>query len=126
MSSPVLCQELTFGPDATTQHSYAYFPPALRGQYVELIVYIQFSSGSAAGKIQIQTSCPDGWSPATGNPGVQYGGTWANVGSTIDWAAQSSQKYAAVTGVFADLRLDIDTAITTGTVRAFVVGSFGG
>ncbi len=117
MARPILRQELTFGPDATTQHSYAYFPPSLRGQYVEWTVYVQFSAGTSAGKIQIQTSYESETEPALASL------VWANVGSTIDWAAASSQKYASVTGVFDRLRLDIDTAITGGTIRAFVVAA---
>jgi len=116
MSLIALNQELTFGPDATSQHSYAYFPGVLLGQFTEFTVYIQFSAGSSAGKIQVQTAyTPDGE--------TQYAGTWANVGTTIDWAAESSQKYASITGVFASLRLDISTAVTSGTVRAFVIAA---
>jgi len=117
MARPILRQELTFGPDATTQHSYAYFPASLRGQYVEFTVYVQFSAGSAAGKIQIQTAFESETEPALASL------VWANVGNTIDFAAASSQKYASVTGVFDRVRLDIDTAITTGTVRAWVVAA---
>lgn len=116
MARPFLKQELTFGPDATTQHSYAYFPDVLRGQYIEFTVYVEFSAGSAAGKIQIQTAFAN-------EPVRTYAGVWANIGNTIDWAAQSSQKYASVTGVFDMLRLDIDTAITTGTVKAYVIAA---
>lgn len=115
MSAPVLDQELVFGPDATSQNSKAYFPASLDGLYVELIVYVQFSSASAAGKMQIQTAHAQ-----------DYGGTWANVGSTIDWAANTSEKYAAVTGIFGALRVNIDTAVTSGTVKVFVKGTYGG
>lgn len=117
MARPILNQELTFGPDATTQHSYAYVPSVLNGQYVEFTIYVQFSAGTSAGKIQIQTSYVNPQEPALASL------VWANVGSTIDWAAASSQKYASVTGVFSALRLDIDTAITGGTVRAWIVAA---
>jgi hypothetical protein len=121
MSFPILNQELTFLPDASTQHSFAYFPDSLRGQYVEMTVYVEFTASSNAGKIQIQTSHRHDTQFVVS---PTYGGTWANVGSTIDYAAASSQKYASVTGCFDDLRLDIDTAIGGGgTVRAWVVAS---
>ena len=116
MSRPLIKQELIFAPDAVSADSVAYFPLALAGQYVEWTVYIEFSSGSAAGKAQIQTAFAV-------DPVRDYGGTWANVGSTIDWAAASSQKYASVTGVFDLLRVIIDTEITTGTIKAYVIAA---
>lgn len=124
MARPIVRYELTFGPDATSQNSKAYFPTNTNwgadpradeittvSEVDEWIVIVQFSSGAAAGKMQIQAAHSG-----------DYGGVWANVGSTIDWAAQSSEKYAAVSGVFPALRVNIDTAVTTGTVRVFVVG----
>jgi hypothetical protein len=117
MSSPILRQELTFGPDAASQNSYAYFPESLRGQYVEFTVYVQFSAGTSTGKIQLQTSFRPTNEPALASL------VWANIGSTVDFAAASSQKYASVTGVFDLLRVAIDTAVTGGTVRAWVVAA---
>ena len=114
MSRPLIDQALTFGPDAVSKDSHAYFPNSLSGQYVEFTVYVTFSTGSAAGKIQIQTA-----------DDPSYAGAWANVGNTIDWAAETSQKYVSVTGVFKALRLNIDTAITTGTVSAYLVAAAG-
>ncbi len=110
--NPVLDQALTFSGNASDANCTAYFPKSLRGQTIEMTIYVEFSSTAAAGKVQVQT--------AKNN---EYTGTWANLGSTIDFAAASSQKYASVTGVFDRLRLDIDTAITTGTVRAWVVAA---
>ncbi len=116
MARPLLKQELTFGPDATSQNSVAYFPNVLAGQYVEWTVYIEFSTGAAAGKAQIQTAFAV-------EPVRSYAGTWANVGNTIDFVAQTSQKYASVTGVFDMLRINIDTAVTTGTMKAYVIAA---
>lgn len=117
MGAPVLDQELVFigglaAGGTTTQNTKAYFPDEVRGQYVEMIVYVQFSATSSAGKFQIQTAYSK-----------DYTGTWANVGSTIDWAANTSQKYAAVTGVFGALRVNCDTAVTDGSARVFVMGA---
>ncbi len=121
MAYPLVNQELVFLPDAINQHSYANFPEALRGQYVEWTVYVEFTATSNAGKIQIQTSHRHDTQFV---PSPRYTGTWANIGSTLDYAAASAQKYASVTGCFDDLRLDIDTAIGGGgTVRAWVVGN---
>ena len=117
MARPILFQELTFS--AMTQNAIAVFPKVLRGQYVEFTVYVEFGAGVGAGKIQVESSFPD----LTNGAVKEYGGTWAAVGSTIDWAAASSQKYASITGVFADLRLRIDTAVTGGTARAYLVAA---
>lgn len=124
MARPIVRAELTFGPDATTINSKAYFPGNTNwgadprqdeigsiSEVDEWIVIVQFSAGSAAGKIQLQVAHSG-----------DYTGTWANEGSTIDWAAQTSEKFAAISGVFPAIRANIDTAITTGTVRVFVVG----
>lgn len=111
-SAPVLDRALTFSGDQSTAGEYAYLPDVVRGHYVEIIIYIYFSTGSAAGKVQVQTA-----------PTIEYSGTWANVGSTIDWAAQTSVKYAAISGVFGAVRLKIDTTVTTGTVSAYVIAS---
>lgn len=125
MPGPLIYAELVFKPDAASQNSKAYVPAEIMSQTDEFTVYVEFSAGSAAGKIQIQTAfqlspqmqLQGGPSPAPDIDSL----VWANVGSTIDWAAASSQKYASVTGVFSAIRLNIDTAITTGTVRAFIV-----
>ncbi len=127
MSQPLLIQELTFAPNATGQNSVAYVPTVLLGQYDEFTIYIEFSTGAAAGKVQIETAFPS-QGTVYGNNAYpltvgSYGGTWAAVGSTIDFAVETSQKYASVTGVFALLRVRIDTAVTTGTVKAFIVAS---
>ena len=118
MSRPLLYQEITFSGDASAQNCVAYVPPSLIGLYTEFTIYIEFSANAAAGKVQIETAFPsaDPQSPT-------YAGTWALVGNTIDWAAGASQKYASVTGVFALLRCRIDTAVTSGSVRAFIVAA---
>jgi hypothetical protein len=87
-------------------------PDSVRGHYTEITIYILFSHGSSAGKVQIETASE-----------YTYANTWAAVGSTIDWAAEDSQKYAAITGVFGALRLRVTTAVTGGTVSAWIVAS---
>lgn len=101
-------QALTF--NGTAQNAVAVFPPSMRGQYVEFTVYIKFGSGVSAGKVQIETA-----------DDPNYEGTWGAVGSTIDWAAASSEKYASVTGIFGALRLRISTTVADGTVSAWLV-----
>jgi hypothetical protein len=110
--------ELIFPGNASDANLKTYFPESIMGLFVELTVYVEYSAGAAAGKVQIQTAYP---SRTASN--LRYNGVWGNVGSTIDWAVEASQKYASVSGVFADLRLNIDTAVTTGTVRAFFVAA---
>lgn len=103
---------LTFSGDKSAQHEYAYFPEVLGGESVEFGIYVMFSHGSAAGKIQIQTA-----------PTRDYSGVWSNVGSTMDWAAQDSTKHVFLTAAAGALRLDIDTAVTTGTVSGWLVAA---
>jgi hypothetical protein len=52
-----------------------------------------------------------------------YGGTWAAVGNTIDWATDTTQAYASVTGVFDMLRVRITQAVTSGTVSAYIIAA---
>ncbi len=106
-------QELFFTPDATAQHSYAYFPEFKNPYFDRLTVYILFSHGSSAGKVQLQSA------PYHNYPGSN---AWANEGSSIDWAAEDSTKALHIDGVYGALRLDIATAVTSGTVRAWVIG----
>lgn len=110
----ILRQELTFVPDATSMNSLAYIPPTVSGEYTEWTVYVEFSSGSSAGQVQLETSF------ASARP-QQYGGTWAPIGSAMAWAAASSQKSTSVTQVIDQGRLNITSAITNGTVRAYVI-----
>jgi len=109
---PLFNQEVFFAPDATTQHSYAYLPPIVCGKTIEMVVYILFGTGTSAGKVRIQSA-----------PYHDYPGSfvWANEGNTIDWAAADSTKNARLTGLFGALRLDIDTAVTGGVIRAWVI-----
>lgn len=116
MARPILKQQLVFSGTGVAQNDVAYFPDVLRGQYVEWTVYVQFNASVSAGKIQIETAYAE-------EPVRTYAGTWAAVGSTIDWAAASTQKYASVTGVFDMLRLRIDTAVANGTMSAYVIAA---
>lgn len=109
---PLFDQEVFFTPDASSQHSYAYLPKAIGGKAIEIAVYVLFGAGTGAGKVQVQSA------PYFGYPGTN---AWANEGNTIDWAAANSTKVARLTGLFGALRLDIDTAVSGGTIRAWVI-----
>ena len=121
MSKALIDQEIIFAGttvSGTPSGSYAYFPQSLRGQYSEWTVIVEYTSGSTAGKVQVETA----W--ANKNQGIaDYSGVWANVGSTIDWATGNSQKYASVTGVFDLLRLEVTTSVATAPVRAYVMAA---
>lgn len=106
-------QELFFVPDSATQHSYAYFPPNINPWFYHLTVYILFSHGTTAGKVQLQSA------PYHDYPGSNV---WANEGSSIDWAVEDSVKALHIDGVYGQLRLDIATAVANGTIRAWVIG----
>jgi hypothetical protein len=120
MSGPVLKQKLTFSGDGLVSGSKAYFPDSFRGQFTEWTVYIEFGASVTAGKIQIETAFAD---TSVTSSNADYSGTWAAVGSTIDWAAATTQKYASVTGVFDLLRLNISTTVANGPVTAYVVAA---
>ena len=117
MSRPLLAQELIFSGDSATSGSKAYFPQSLRGQYVEWTVYVEYGASVTAGKVQIETAF------AADRNMADYSGTWAAVGSTMDWAAATSQKYTSVTGVFDLLRLNITTTVANGTAKAYVMAA---
>ncbi len=118
MASPVISQELAWtvtglpAGGASASGSIAPFPPQVRGEYVEMIVYVDFSHTTDSGKVQIESAFS-----------ADYAGTWAPVGSEIAWAAIDTEKYAAVSGVFGALRARISTACTTGFLRVFVVAA---
>jgi len=114
LSRITINQELFFQPDATSQHSYAYFPAFTNPHFDRLTVYILFSHNAAAGKVQLQ-SAPYHDYPATN--------TWANEGSEIAFVEDDSTKALHIDGVYGALRLDITTAVTAGTIRAWVIGA---
>ena len=117
MARPLLRQEIAFSGNASTSGCVAYFPNALRGQYLDWTVYVEYSASTSAGKVQVETAI-------TANENVaDYAGVWAVIGSTIDWAVESSQKVAAVTGCYDLLRLKINTTVASGTVKGYVLAS---
>ena len=81
--TPLFNKEIFFLPDASSQHSYAYLPAIPPGESIELAVYILFSHGTTAGKVQVQSA------PYHDYPNSN---AWANEGSTIDWAADPCRK----------------------------------
>lgn len=109
---PLLNQELTFT-SATALNGVAYLPDVLCGQYVEFTIYVEYDATSAAGQVQLETAFAN-------EPARTYSGTWAAIGNTLDWADDTTQLYASVTGVFDMLRLRITSAVTDGTVKAYV------
>lgn len=108
----MLDQALTFSGDKSTAGVIAQIPDSLNGMYAEFTIYIKFSHGTSAGKVTLETA-----------DDMSYANTWAAVGSTIDWAAEDSQKYVSVTGVFKALRLRISTTATGGTISAYIVAA---
>lgn len=120
MSRALIAQELIFNnatATGTVSGSYAYFPTSLRGQYSEWTVYVEYGASTTAGKVQIETAF------SADRNAADYSGVWANIGSTIDWATGASQKYASVTGVFDLLRLEVNTSVANGPLRAYVVAA---
>ncbi len=114
MAVPLFDQELFFGGDGITAGvpNSVLFPPHTQGQNIETTMYVIWGHGTSAGKLTIETS-----------PVLTYAGTWAPIGNTIDWAAEDTVKYAAVTGVFKYMRIRISTTVVGGTIRVFIVGA---
>lgn len=95
----------------TSQNEAGYLDVSEMAQITELGFHVEFSSGSAAGQVLIETASS-----------VDYAGTWAIL-ATVNWAAASKSHYVAITGAARVLRARISTAITTGTVDVFMVGN---
>ncbi len=115
MARPLLKIPLTFT-SATLLAGVAYVPDILCGQYVEFTLYVEFDETAAAGKVQLETAFAV-------EPVRSYAGTWAAIGNTIDWADDTTQGYASVTGVFDMLRVRITQAVTSGTVSAYIIAA---
>lgn len=110
-ASPVIDQWYDFSGDKSTAGEST--PPILVDQAVEITVYAYYSTGAAAGKVKLQTI-----------PDLAFGAsTWATIGSTIDFAAQNSFKAASNTGIYKWIRVTIDTTVTTGTVRVYIIAA---
>lgn len=109
MAAPLLRQQLIAA--QTAQDTVALVPDSLSGQFIEYTLYIEFSAGAAAGSVVLETA----WDAA-------YAGTWANIG-TVAWSAASKAHYVSVTGVFSALRVRIASAITTGTINAYIIAA---
>ena len=95
----------------TASGAFGIFPTSVNGQYVELTMYVVFDATAAAGVVVLETA-----------DNVDYAGTWANIG-TVTFSAASKQHYVSVTGTFLAIRARVSSAVTSGTVSAYVVAS---
>lgn len=80
-------------------------------QLTESAFYVEFSVGSAAGVVLIETASQE-----------DYAGTWAIL-ATVTWSAASKSHYVALTGALRSVRARISSAVTTGTVNVRMVGN---
>jgi hypothetical protein len=95
----------------TAQNAVGYYPDILNSKYIESILYVVFDSTAAAGVVVVETAHDR-----------DYQGTWANIG-TVTFASASKEHYVAVTGVFAAIRVRISSAVTSGTVSCYAIGT---
>ena len=95
----------------TAQNEVGYYPDLYNGKYIESTLYVVFDSSAAAGAVVIETA-----------HSRDYAGTWANIG-TVTFASASKEHYVSVTGVFAAVRVRISSAITSGTISAYAIGT---
>ena len=101
--------EFTLTPDATSTNSFCMMPASLQGLALEWTFYVQFSAGSAAGTVLVESA-----------PSRDFNGLWAQEAS-IAWAVASSVKSAHITAIMQATRVRISSTITTGTVRIFAM-----
>ena len=101
----------TFAPDATTAGSLCVMPPTLHGLALEWTFYIEFSAGSAAGVVQVETAS-----------NRDYTGTWASE-ATVTWSAASKAHVVHITALMQAVRLRISTTVTGGTVVAYAMAA---
>ena len=95
----------------TAQNEVGYYPEIMNGKYIESTLYVVFDGTAAAGTVVVETANDR-----------DYAGTWANIG-TVTFASASKQHYVSVTGVFAAIRVRISSAITSGTISAYAIGT---
>ena len=75
----------------------------------ETAVYIQWSAGTSAGVVTVESA-----------DNQNYAGTWASLG-TKTWSAASSEDLVQITGIHGAIRTRISTTITGGTVSTFML-----
>lgn len=80
-------------------------------QVTEYGIYVEFSAGSGAGTVLIETASDP-----------SYSGTWA-VLATVNWAAASKSHYTALTNSVRVLRARISSAVTSGTVSVRIIAN---
>lgn len=78
----------------------------------ELTLYVYFGPGTNGGSVTIE----EAHSPT-------FTGTWATVGSAVNWAAADRVHAVSVTGAHLALRARISTGITGGTVSVWAVAN---
>ena len=75
-------------------------------------IYVEFSSGAAAGTIELETA-----------DDVNYTGTWAHQ-ATISWVAGSSQQVASFSHIaLGAIRARVTGTVTSGTAKITMVTS---
>lgn len=83
----------------------------LDGRAREIAVYVRFGPGTTGGAVTVETS----YDPT-------FTGTWATLG-TIAWTAANRDHVLLVTGSLVVVRVRISTAVTGGTVSAWIAAN---
>lgn len=76
----------------------------------ESAVYIQWSAGTSAGGVTVETAHDSA-----------YTGTWATLGAAIPWVSASREDVLQITGIHGAIRTRISTLIVGGTVSSWIV-----
>lgn len=88
--------------------------PALCSQAREWTFYVYFRPGTTAGNVKIEAAHD-----------AAFTGTWAQLGSTVDWTAADRVHFVSITGVHLAMRARISTAadgVVGAGIDVFVVG----
>ena len=107
-TNPVTSQTLLSGQSATTAASRE-IGATFMNQCRETAVYVQWSAGTSAGVVTVESADQAG-----------YSGTWAPL-ATVTWSAESSESLVQITGVMGAIRTRISTTITGGTVTTYLM-----
>ncbi len=75
----------------------------------ETAVYVQWSAGTSAGAVTIESAHD-----------ASYSGTWAPLG-TVTWTAASKEDLLQITGIHLAIRARVSTTVTGGTVSVWAL-----
>ena len=89
--------------NATAINTASVLGSATCGQRKEFTFHVQFTPGTTAGKVKIESALEEAST-----------GTWALQGSEVNWATDDTDHTVSITGTFMSLRARVSTAVDGG------------